>query len=236
MYLANLGFDYGLGGVFWWFYYDEMWQRTPLWFDVNKIYRSIYDCTDGDGDSYCDFVDNCPEAGNADQFDGDGDGVGDACDLECPSGEHLSAGRVKLQLRDGAEDQFSSSKSAFVTMLPFDPVSAGVRLTLTSASVPILDAHLGGPGAPVQFAAVNGGFRYSDRNGSVDGITKVDVRPDRRTPNGFVLQLSGRHMSLDGINEPDLHLRLDLGGVCAETPENGAYCTLRNGGTQLRCE
>lgn len=36
--------------------------------------------TDADGDGVCDEQDNCPDDSNADQADGDHDGVGDACD------------------------------------------------------------------------------------------------------------------------------------------------------------
>src|SRR5205823_2834466 len=36
-------------------------------------------CPDADGDGVCDTSDNCPQDANADQADGDGDGLGDAC-------------------------------------------------------------------------------------------------------------------------------------------------------------
>lgn len=35
---------------------------------------------DSDGDGWVDFSDNCPDVSNPDQADGDGDGIGDACD------------------------------------------------------------------------------------------------------------------------------------------------------------
>ena len=37
-------------------------------------------CEDADGDEFCDWFDNCPEAANFDQSDWDGNGIGDACD------------------------------------------------------------------------------------------------------------------------------------------------------------
>ena len=41
-------------------------------------------CVDTDGDTVCDFEDNCPNTVNPDQMDADGDGLGDACD-GCPA-------------------------------------------------------------------------------------------------------------------------------------------------------
>jgi hypothetical protein len=50
-------------------------------------------CDDSDNDGVPNGLDNCPNAQNPDQADGDGDGVGDACDLAtaCPC-EGLPAG------------------------------------------------------------------------------------------------------------------------------------------------
>jgi hypothetical protein len=236
MYLANLGFDYSVGGVFWWLYYQEMWGKTALWYDVNRVYRSVYDCVDLDADAACDFIDNCPVDTNVDQVDGDGDGVGDACDTVCPAGDPLAPGRTKLRLRAGAEDQLSTAKATFATVLPFDPVATGIRVQIASRGATLLDVDLGGPGAPVQFTQSSGRFRYRDRAGIAGGISKADIRPDSRNPGGYLLQLSGRRMSLEGIVEPELRLLVDLGGACVETHFDGIYCTFRSDGAELRCE
>jgi hypothetical protein len=235
MYLANLSFPYGLGGNFWWYYYDEMRQKTPLWYDVNKVYRSIYDCTDSDGDSYCDFVDNCPSASNPTQADSDGDGVGDACDTVCPAGVAFLPRRITLRLASGPLDKLTAA-GRFTTAQAFDPVAAGLRLQVESAFATLLDVQLGGPGAPAQFSQSNGKYRYRDRKGAAGGITTVDIKPDRRTADTFEVKIGGRRMSLEGIVEPDLRLVLDLSSACAETHPDQIYCTWQRGGRQLRCQ
>jgi hypothetical protein len=49
----------------------------------------IHPCADGDADTICDDVDNCPLVANPAQQDGDSDTVGDACD-NCPLVANIS--------------------------------------------------------------------------------------------------------------------------------------------------
>jgi hypothetical protein len=53
-------------------------KGTLLRLDINNT------DPDDDDDTVYDYLDNCPDAPNADQADGDGDGVGDVCD-NCPT-------------------------------------------------------------------------------------------------------------------------------------------------------
>jgi len=55
-----------------------IWQESGGLYHVDSA-----GCDDPDGDNICNCDDNCPADANNDQADGDGDGVGDVCDL-CP--------------------------------------------------------------------------------------------------------------------------------------------------------
>jgi len=57
--------------------------------NVNSRFRVETDL-DGDDDGVNDYQDNCPDVANADQADGDSDGVGDACDVVDTDGDGIT--------------------------------------------------------------------------------------------------------------------------------------------------
>lgn len=234
MYLANLAFDYADGGVFWWYYYDEMSQKGALWETVNETYRSIHDCDDADADGACDFQDNCPAAANADQADADGDGLGDVCDLICPDGDLLDLARLTVDLRGASQDRLSV-KASLLASESFDPVADGVGLRLESNGAVLVETRLGGPAAAAQFTAAGlGSFRYKDPAGAAAGILSMQLKASRRSAGLYNVQLKGKGMTI-GAPGAEVRLLLDLTATCAETHADSVSCTRNVAGNKLQC-
>jgi hypothetical protein len=145
-------------------------------------------------------------------------------------------GSIQLTFREGSTDKLSVN-GTFTTSAVFDPVTTGARLQMSSEFVSVVDAQLGGPGAPVQFTESSGKYRYNDPTGVVDGITRVDIKPDNRHPGTYKLKVSGKNMNLDAVTRPDIRVQLDLDSApaCMETREVDLYCVWLSGGKKLRC-
>jgi hypothetical protein len=102
---------------------------------------------DGDADTVCDMLDNCPDDANTGQENNDADPLGDACD-PCTGG--ASATKQKLTLTKliapAGDDKFSLGGEAVVPALVsgiIDPVTDGVRLlVLDSLGTPVFDATI----------------------------------------------------------------------------------------------
>ncbi len=228
MYLANLGFDYADGGVFWWYYFDEMRDRGPLWATVHDAYRSIHFCDDADSDEACDFQDNCPADANADQTDADGDGLGDVCDLACPDGEQTILGKLQLDFSDERPDRLKL-KAWVEASGPIDPATDGIDLRLESGSAVLLDITLGGAGAPAPFVEKNGKYSYKDRDASAGGIAKAQLKPVRGSEGLWVLQVKGKALDVPTPTEPKGRMLLNFGVTCSETHADATVCELYDG-------
>ncbi|MCC6963628.1 MAG: thrombospondin type 3 repeat-containing protein [candidate division Zixibacteria bacterium] len=55
---------------------------------------TVQSCPDIDSDGVCDSVDNCPSVANPGQEDGNGNGIGDACEIAC--GDADGSGRIDI--------------------------------------------------------------------------------------------------------------------------------------------
>ena len=63
-------------------------------------------CVDNDNDGHCDSEDNCPRISNPDQTDSDGDGKGDACDVE-----------AKIKLNVGTSPGYGTSGVSNISVI-----------------------------------------------------------------------------------------------------------------------
>lgn len=100
---------------------------------------------DGDGDGVPDALDNCPAVANADQSDFDGDGAGDACDVDDDNDGVIDAQDVCPLLPGTVNgcpvDVAMASLLDQVNAAPFDDAANGVSATLSAAQGAIAEGR-----------------------------------------------------------------------------------------------
>jgi len=204
---------------------------------------------DADLDLVCDGQDNCPTVFNPGQQDGDGDGLGDACD-PCTNGAPVVAPRLTLsRLATAPGDDRLAFSGSFTVPVPFDPpldpVANGLRLLIQKASggaVADVTVAPGGYDGTSGWTANTSGWRYRSRAGS--GIVKVKLTLSRSTPGGLRFTLKGVNGSWPAT-PADLPLRATLvldtpnatTGQCGEAtfPGPSPTCSFTASGSTLRC-
>jgi hypothetical protein len=162
---------------------------------------------DGDGDSVCDLIDDCPTIADPSQADTDGDDVGDLCD-PCTNSLPVIATKAKITIQKlvtpPGDDKFKFSGYLQVPETPFiDPRNNnGVRVLIhDSTGVQVLDALIP-PGAyNVGNRAgwiVNGSattFTYKNAGAPVplvQGVYKAQVKKSTKTPGLVKFAVAGK--------------------------------------------
>ena len=192
-------------------------------------------CTlvDRDGDGTCDPRDDCPDVADPKQADGDGDGLGDACDPCTTTTGQARWSRPLVAVtglnddRPGNESLRVSGSFAFSTSdAPFDPVATGARLTLRSGkdgSTVTVDLPPGpyvapGPGWLADDTGTK--FAFLDRRrGGTGGVRRMGVR---RTAGGRVrVDVSAPHgaFNFGAWSFPPIHAAIAFGDTTAECGE-----------------
>ncbi|HZR83046.1 MAG TPA: hypothetical protein VFD92_18265 [Candidatus Binatia bacterium] len=104
---------------------------------------------DRDQDGVCNKVDVCPNVSDPDQTDGDGDGLGDACD-PCTNGVALSAALLKIAnyATPAGDDTFKlKAKLVFAAAPTLAPATTGAHLVVTDGNAKTLFDAAIPPGA-----------------------------------------------------------------------------------------
>ncbi len=224
------------------------------------------DYPDPDADGVCDAGpgphDNCPNTPNPSQTDGDGDGIGTACD-ECTGPAEVVKAKLNIRHRQTPPGD-DLIKIAGEMTVPTSPVvntmNTGVRVILTDAlGATIIDQFIA-PGA----YNVNAQYGWrANRNNTVftwrnknllnpvfHGLNEVSVRLKPSQPGFVKVSLRGRNGAYPVTSASQLPLdavlvlegSLGQNGLCGEESFKNApvgnpeRCAFSANGTQVNCK
>jgi hypothetical protein len=208
---------------------------------------------DADGDGFVRCLDDCPGTANPDQADGDGDGIGDACDLCTTSipGQSWTAPRITVSnVGDGQPGNERATIGARFTLatgrFSVNPLVDGARLQLrTAAGEPALDVTLPGgsyvpPGPGGTVSASGRRFSFGDRRrGGSGGVQRMQISDRRGGDVEITVVANKARLALTPADAP-LQATVVLGGAgagaageCGEVRFAAAQCDAD--ATEIRC-
>jgi hypothetical protein len=207
---------------------------------VHSVERSGAPDTDGDG--YPDAGDACPTVFDPQQRDGDGDGVGDACDdgaAGCAA--VVSDGKLaltRLQTAPGDEGLTWTGMLAPLAGAAPDPVATGVRVLLADASTTLLDVTVPG-GAYDKLAKTGWKVKRTTWTwqGAIAGLTKVKLVG--KTPGTLKLTVTAKGATFPASPALPLRARLVADGAagrCGETAFTTGDCVAQTGKGKVTCK
>jgi hypothetical protein len=201
-------------------------------------------CRDLDDDDVCDVDDVCPAASDPGQADGDGDGIGDACDV-CDGGPAVAKGNLilgKLNPPPGDETLSFKGTLTLASAATLDPGASGVRVIVAGAGGPLVDVALP-PGAYDEgsgqgWKSKNGKFKWKSKAG-IEGLRKAVIAVSSRVPGLVSFVVSGKNATYDaGPSDLPLHATLVVGpaaGECGEAIFPGG-CTYKAKAGKVQCK
>lgn len=121
-------------------------------------------------------------------------------------------------------------KGTFQSQAPIAPHQTdAVTLELSDGGGPVFSALLDHPTSDHKWRAQKSRFRYTDKGGSVAGLTSVQFRSQGGGKVAFTVK--GRHITWNGLDDAEVSQRLLVGGQCFVSPVPG--CAIDS--KRLRC-
>ena len=209
---------------------------------------------DNDADGYCDPIDPCPLSADPDPLaDGDGDGIGDTCDLCTGNLTKVRGFRLrvrKFQLPTGEQRLLFHGELAIPESPAIDPLGKPIRLLMTDAlGVTVFDITV----PPIPFEEGTrvgwktygqGRWVFSDGINQIPGIDTATLRVTAaREPLAVDVKFKVKAQGNIDVIKPVFPGLMTLifntpiaqNSQCAEIQVDSQRCNFRNEGSKLYC-